>query len=93
MTEDRDMQGKIIITPWSPDERIKDDAHVIEYINAALALGDSDLLGAVLGDVARAYGMTGIAREIGAGPVVLLGTALQVLAELGIKLVAARAEA
>ena len=38
---------------------------MIAYLNAAIADGEPRLLQAALGDVARAYGMTRLAREIG----------------------------
>ena len=38
---------------------------IIEYINAALEEGDSTLIAAALGDVARAKGMTQLSRETG----------------------------
>lgn len=40
---------------------------IAEYLNQALASGDSDLLLMAIGDVARAKGMTQIARDSGLG--------------------------
>lgn len=40
---------------------------IAEYLNQALASGDTDLLLAAIGDVARARGMAQIARDTGLG--------------------------
>ena len=40
---------------------------IAEYLNQALASGDTDLLLAAIGDVARARGMTQVAQEAGLG--------------------------
>lgn len=43
------------------------DEMMAEYLNQALASGDTDLLLAAIGDVARARGMAQIARDSGLG--------------------------
>lgn len=40
---------------------------IAEYLNQALASGDTDLLLAAIGDVARARGMAQVAQETGLG--------------------------
>jgi probable addiction module antidote protein len=67
------------------------------YLEAALEDGDPALVAAVLGDIARAEGMTRIARETGLGRESLykalspdgnpeFGTVLKVLKALGLRL-------
>jgi probable addiction module antidote protein len=46
-------------------EFLEDEEAIIEYLNAVLADGDPALLAAALGDVARARGMSQLARETG----------------------------
>jgi len=46
-------------------EHLEDDQAIAEYLTCVLEDGDPDLLVAALGDVARARGMTEIARESG----------------------------
>lgn len=52
---------------WDPVEHLNDRQQIVEYVNAALEDGDPELLQAVLGDVARAQGMTSIANASGLG--------------------------
>jgi probable addiction module antidote protein len=47
------------------DERLKDSAYAIEYLNTILEENDPDLLLLGLRDVARAYGFTQIAGHTG----------------------------
>jgi probable addiction module antidote protein len=51
--------------PWDPAEHLKTAEDVREYLAAAFEDGDPALIAAALGDVARARGMTEIAREAG----------------------------
>jgi probable addiction module antidote protein len=53
--------------PWDPAEHLETDADIAAYLDAALAEGDPALVVAVLGDIARARGMTQLAREAGVG--------------------------
>ena len=48
-----------------PAEHLKTAEKVREYLDAAFEGGDPALIAAALGDVARARGMTEIAREAG----------------------------
>ena len=51
--------------PWDPFEHLKTAEGVREYLEAAFDDGDPALIAAALGDVARARGMSEIAREAG----------------------------
>ncbi|WOS62175.1 addiction module antidote protein [Sinorhizobium fredii] len=50
---------------WDPSEHLDSEEMNFAYINAALEDGDPALFAAALGDVARARGMTQIARLAG----------------------------
>ena len=54
------------ITPYDTADYLKTEEDIAGYINAVLEENDPQLLIAALGDVARARGMSGVAREIGA---------------------------
>ena len=53
-------------TPWNAVEYLESDEAIAAYLNAAFEDGDPALIAAALGDVARARGMSQVAREIGA---------------------------
>ena len=89
--------AKIATKRWDPAEHIRDDADVAAYIEAALEDGDHRVVAAVLGDIARAKGMTQVARDAGLGRESLykslssdgnpeFSTVLRVLKALGIRL-------
>ena len=80
----------------------KSDAEIAAYFEAALEDGDPAVVTAALGDIARAKGMTKIAREAGLGRESLykalspdgnpeLATILRVVRALGLQLHAAPA--
>lgn len=84
---------------WDPAEHLNSDEDIAAYLSAALEDGDPRLIAAALGDVARARGMTRIARETGLAREALyralspegnpeLGTVLRVAKALGIRFVA-----
>ena len=88
---------KIATKRWDPVEHIRDDADVAAYVEAALEDGDHRVIAAVLGDIARAKGMTQVARDAGLGRESLykslssdgnpeFSTVLRVLKALGIRL-------
>jgi len=52
---------------WDAVEHLKSDEDMAAYLEAALEDGDPALVAAALGDIARAKGMTEIAREAGLG--------------------------
>ncbi|HML13432.1 MAG TPA: addiction module antidote protein [Xanthobacteraceae bacterium] len=84
---------------WDPAAHLRNEADMAAYLNAALSDGDPALVAAVLGDIARAKGMTGVARKAGLGRESLykslspqghpeLATVLKVVHALGLKLTA-----
>lgn len=91
-------------SPWDPADHLETEADMAAYLEAALAEGDPGLVAAALGDIARAKGMTQLARETGLGRESLykalspagnpeFATVLKVVAALGLKLHAAPASA
>jgi len=50
---------------WDPANRLKTPAAIKAYVEAAFEDGDPALISAVLGDVARAQGMSELARQSG----------------------------
>lgn len=82
---------------WDPAKYLDSDEAIAAYLDAAIEEDDPALLSAALGDVARAKGMTQIARETGLGRESLykalssegnpeFGTVLKVIRSLGLKL-------
>lgn len=61
------MNNKMQTQRWDATEHLKTDEDMIAYLDAALEDGDPSLIVAVLGDIARAKGMTQIARDAGLG--------------------------
>ena len=53
--------------PWDPARYLENDEDIATYLEAALEEEAPAVLAAALGDVARARGMTEIARETGLG--------------------------
>ena len=91
---------KIVTRPWDPAEHLKTQEDIVAYLEAALEDGDSQLIAAVLGDIARAKGMSYLARETGLGRESLykalspngnpeFATVLKVIQALGLRLHAA----
>ena len=83
--------------PWDPAEHLKSEEDMAAYLEAALEDGDPSLVCAALGDIARAKGMTQVARDAGLGRESLykslsaagnpeLATVLRVVAALGLQL-------
>ena len=58
---------KTVIKPWDPADHLKTEEDMAAYLEAALEEGDSNLVAAALGDIARAKGMSQVAREAGLG--------------------------
>ena len=82
---------------WDAANHLKSDADVIAYLEAAFEDGDSGVVAAALGDIARAKGMARVARQAGLGRESLykalsaggnpeLATILRVMRALGIRL-------
>jgi probable addiction module antidote protein len=83
--------------PWDIARYLDSDEAIAAYLDAVLEEEDPALLAAALGDIARAKGMTQIARETGLGRESLykalsnrgnpeFGTVLKVMRALGLKL-------
>jgi probable addiction module antidote protein len=82
---------------WDPASRLSTVEDVAAYLEAALQDGDPQLVAAALGDIARAKGMSQIARDAGLGRESLykslsssgnpeLATVLKVISALGLQL-------
>ena len=52
---------------WDITEHLKSEADMVAYLDAALEEGDASLIAAALGDIARAKGMSQIAKDTGLG--------------------------
>lgn len=62
------MEQKTIETrTWDAAEHLETEADMAAYLDAALEDGDTAVIVAALGDIARARGMAQIARETGLG--------------------------
>lgn len=59
--------GKTITRQWDVAEHLETEEDMAAYLEAALEDGDPKLVSAALGDIARAKGMTQVARETGLG--------------------------
>jgi probable addiction module antidote protein len=90
--------------PWDLAEHLADAEDMAAYLEAALEDGDPRVVAAALGDIARAKGMTQVARDTGLGRESLykalspdgnpeLATVLKVVAALGLQLRAVPAAA
>lgn len=84
-------------TEFDPASYLDSDEVITEYLNLALASGDTDLLLSAIGDVAKAKGMaqiahdTGLGREslykaLSAGAQPRFDTVLKVLKALGVQM-------
>lgn len=52
-------------TKWDASEYLETEADIAAYLNAAFEDGDTSVIAAALGDIARAKGMTQLAKETG----------------------------
>ena len=86
-------------TKWDTSEFLDSEEKIFAYIEAAFEDGDPDLIRTALGNVARARGMTAIAREAGVSRETLykalsedgdprMSTLMGVMRALGVKLAA-----
>ena len=57
--------GKMKTRPFDMANYLTDEEDVVEYLRQVLEDGDPALLGAALGDIARARGMSQLARDTG----------------------------
>jgi probable addiction module antidote protein len=89
--------------PWDVVEHLKSDDDIVAYLEAAFEEGDAALVAAALGDIARAKGMTQLARDTGLGRESLykalsadgnpeFATILRVIKALGLRLHASAAK-
>ena len=90
-------KSKIKLLPFDAARYLTDDKAIAEYVTAALEANDPDLLLAALGDVARARGMSQVAKDSSLGRESLykalapgakprFDTVLKVARALGVKL-------
>lgn len=88
---------KIKTTKWDAADHLKTEAAIAAYLEAVLEDGDPALVAAALGDIARAKGMSKIARKAGLGRESLykalspegnpeFATVIKVIRSLGLKL-------
>ena len=52
-------------TTWDTAEFLSNNEDIVAYLNVALEDGDQELLALALGNIARAKGMTQLAKETG----------------------------
>lgn len=52
-------------TKWDASEYLESEDDIAAYLNAALGGGDTSVIATALGDIARAKGMTQLAKETG----------------------------
>lgn len=88
---------KLKTIPWDPTQYLKTDKDIADYLDAVFEDGDPELIRHALGDIARAKGMTRIAKAAGLGRESLykalsmdgnpeFATVLKVIHALGLKL-------
>ena len=58
---------KVEITKWDVADYLKTDGEILNYLDAILEKNDPYLLASALGDIARAKGMTQVAKDAGLG--------------------------
>lgn len=58
---------KLKTTKWDAADYLKTEKNMVEYLEAAIEDGDPALISAALGDIARAKGMSQVARKAGMG--------------------------
>lgn len=91
--------GKIKLTRWDPVDNLRTEEEMVEYLEACFEIGDPTLIAAALGDIARARGMSQVARDAGLSRESLyralsgdgnpeFSTIMKVVGALGIKLAA-----
>lgn len=94
---DETPKAKTNTRPWDAAEHLDTEEDMAAYLEAALEEGDASLVAAALGDIARAKGMTWIAKETGLGRESLykalspegnpeFATVLKVVRSLGLRL-------
>jgi probable addiction module antidote protein len=61
------MENTMTTRTWDVSEHLESEEAIAAYLNAAIEDGDPALIQAALGDIAKAKGMSQIARESGMG--------------------------
>ncbi len=90
---------KIVVSEFDASEFLKDEYDIAEYLSAVLEENDPALLAAAIGDIAKAKGMSRLAKETGMSRTSLykslsgngnpeLGTVMNVMRHFGVKLTA-----
>ncbi len=88
---------KELLSSWEVTEHLETEEQMAAYLEAALEENDPSIIAAALGDIAKAKGMTQIARQTGLGRESLykalspggnpeFSTILKVIHVLGLKL-------
>ena len=83
--------------PWDAADHLHTQEDMVAYLEAVFEEGDASLIAAALGDIARAKGMTEVARKAGLGRESLykalspdgnpeLATVMKVMMALGLRL-------
>jgi probable addiction module antidote protein len=96
--------AKVKTKRWDPAEHLESEGDMAAYLEAALEDGDPVLIAAALGDIARAQGMSQIAKKTGLGRESLykalspdgnpeFSTVLKVVRALGLRLHATSVDA
>ena len=94
------MTKKIVTYPWDISEHLRTEEEIAAYLNAVLEDGDTALFVSAIGDIAKARGMTEIARKAGVSRSSLyhslsgrgnpeFATMMSVIHSLGVRLTAA----
>ena len=89
--------AKTLTQPWDAADYLENKEDIVAYLEAVFDDGDSRLITAALGDIAKSKGMTKIASEAGLGRESLykalshdgnpsFSTVLKVMQALGIRL-------
>jgi len=95
--------AKVRTKKWDPVAHLGTEDDMVAYLEAAFEDGDPALVAAALGDIARAKGMSDVARQAGLGRESLykalspegnpeLATILKVVKALGLRLHASAVE-
>ncbi len=90
-------KGKLKTTKWDVVDYLKTDEDMADYLEAAMEDGNPIIIATAIGNIARAKGMTQIARKAGIGRVSLykalspqgnpeFATVLKVVKALGLRL-------
>ena len=89
--------AKVKTKLWDPAEHLHSEEDMAAYLEAALEVGEPGLIAAAVGDIARAKGMSQVARDTGLGRESLykalsasgnpeFGTVMKVVGALGLRL-------